>query len=85
MANRKGAWRPRWLFLQIPARVEHEAEFDGLLMDSVAVLLAVKAVRLKRLAQDGMRVSANADASSFWLALTVENMPTLGGVAAHFA
>jgi len=27
---------------------EHEAEFDGLLTDSVAALLAVKAVELKR-------------------------------------
>ncbi len=46
-------------------RGEHEAEFDGLLTDSVAALLAVKAVELKRVAQDGMRVRASAGASSF--------------------
>jgi len=46
-------------------RGAHEAEFDGLLTDSVAALLAVKAVKLKRVAQDGMRVRASAGASSF--------------------
>ena len=46
-------------------RGEHEAEFNGLLTDSVAALLAVKAVELKRVAQDGMRVRASAGASSF--------------------
>jgi len=46
-------------------RAAHEAVFDGLLTDSVAALLAVKAVKLKRVAQDGMRVRASAGASSF--------------------
>jgi hypothetical protein len=36
-----------------------------LLTDSVAALLAVGAVKLKRVAQDGMRVRASAGASSF--------------------
>ena len=46
-------------------RAEQEALFDGLLTDSVAALLAVGAVKLKRVAQDGMRVRASAGASSF--------------------
>ena len=46
-------------------RADHEAELDGLLTDSVAALLAVKAVKLKRVAQDGMRVRASEGASSF--------------------
>ena len=46
-------------------RAEHGAALDGLLTDSVAALLAVGAVKLKRVAQDGMRVRASAGASSF--------------------
>jgi transposase len=46
-------------------RAAQEALFDGLLTDSVAALLAVGAVKLKRVAQDGMRVRASAGASSF--------------------
>lgn len=46
-------------------RGEHGAALDGLLTDSVAALLAVGAVKLKRVAQDGMRVRASAGASSF--------------------
>jgi len=46
-------------------RAEQEAPFDGLLTDSVATLLAAGAVKLKRVAQDGMRVRASAGASSF--------------------
>jgi transposase len=46
-------------------RAEQEALFGGLLTDSVAALLAVGAVKLKRVAQDGMRVRASAGASSF--------------------
>jgi transposase len=46
-------------------RAEQAALFDGLLTDSVAALLAVGAVKLKRVAQDGMRVRASAGASSF--------------------
>jgi transposase len=46
-------------------RAEQEALFDEVLTDSVAALLAVGAVKLKRVAQDGMRVRASAGASSF--------------------
>ena len=46
-------------------RGEHGAALDGLLTDSVASLLAVGAVKLKRVAQDGMRVRASAGAASF--------------------
>ncbi len=46
-------------------RGEHGAALDGLLTDSVAALLVVGAVKLKRVAQDGMRVRASAGASSF--------------------
>ncbi len=46
-------------------RAEQEERFDGLLTDSVAALLAAGAVKLKRVAQDGMRVRASAGASSF--------------------
>lgn len=46
-------------------RVDHGDALDALLTDSVAVLLAAKAVKLKRVAQDGMRVRASAGAASF--------------------
>jgi transposase len=46
-------------------RAGHGAALDGLLTDSVAALLAVGAVKLKRVAQDGMRVRASAGAASF--------------------
>ena len=46
-------------------RGEHGEALDGLLTDSVASLLAVGAVKLKRVAQDGMRVRASAGAASF--------------------
>jgi transposase len=46
-------------------RAEQAAWFDGLLTDSVAALLAVGAVKLKRVAQEGLRVRARAGASSF--------------------
>lgn len=46
-------------------RTEHGAALDGRLTDSVAALLAVGAVKLKRVAQDGMRVRASAGAASF--------------------
>jgi transposase len=54
-------------------RAEHEAVFDGLLTDSVAALLAVGAVKLKRVAQDGMRVRVSAGASSFRRRGTLEH------------
>lgn len=53
-------------------RAEHEAAFDGLLTASVAALLSVGAVQLKRVAQDGMRVRASAGASSFRRKNTLE-------------
>jgi transposase len=46
-------------------RAAQGAALDGLLTDGVAALLAVGAVKLKRVAQDGMRVRASAGASSF--------------------
>ena len=46
-------------------RVDHGDTVDALLTDSVAALLAAKAVKLKRVAQDGMRVRASAGAASF--------------------
>ena len=46
-------------------RVDHGETLDALLTDSVAALLAAKAVKLKRVAQDGMRVRAGAGAASF--------------------
>lgn len=46
-------------------RIEHGEVLDGLLTDSVAALVAVGAVKLKRAAQDGVRVRASAGAASF--------------------
>ena len=46
--------------------------FDGLLTDSVAVLLAEGVVSLKRVAQDGVRVRASAGAASFRRGATLE-------------
>ena len=46
-------------------RADHGDPLDGLLTDSVAALLAAKAVKLKRVAQDGMRVRASAGAAAF--------------------
>ena len=46
-------------------RIGHGETLDELLTDSVAALLAAKAVKLKRVAQDGMRVRASAGAASF--------------------
>ena len=46
-------------------RVDHGDRLDVLLTESVAALLAAKAVKLKRVAQDGIRVRANAGAASF--------------------
>lgn len=53
-------------------RVDHGDTLDGLLTASVAALLAAKAVKLKRVAQDGMRVRANAGAASFRRRSTLE-------------
>jgi transposase len=46
-------------------RTDHGDTLDSLLTASVAALLAVKAVTLKRVAQDGMRVRASAGAATF--------------------
>ena len=46
-------------------RADHDEALDGLLTDGVASLMAAGAVKLKRVAQDGMRVRASAGAGSF--------------------
>lgn len=46
-------------------RTTHAEVLDDLLTDSVAALRAAGAVKLKRVAQDGMRVRASAGAASF--------------------
>jgi transposase len=53
-------------------RTAHGDALDGLLTDSVAALLAVGAVSLKRVAQDGMRIRASAGAASFRRGATLE-------------
>jgi transposase len=63
----------RWLCGGVPInyhmladfRVAHREALDDLLTKIVASLLAADAVRLERVAQDGMRVRASAGASSF--------------------
>lgn len=46
-------------------RSNSEAQFDELLTETVAVLMHKGLVKLERVAQDGMRVRANAGAASF--------------------
>lgn len=46
-------------------RVQHGEFLDGVLTQSVAVLMAQKLVTLNRVSQDGIRVRASAGASSF--------------------
>jgi transposase len=46
-------------------RSHSEAQFDELLTETVAVLMHKGLVKLERVAQDGMRVRANAGAASF--------------------
>ena len=46
-------------------RVEHGKVFDEVLSTSLAALMVAGAVKLKRVAQDGMRVRASAGAASF--------------------
>jgi transposase len=53
-------------------RVEHVAFLDEILTAGVATMVAKGLVRLEELAQDGMRIRANAGASSF------RRAPTLG-------
>jgi transposase len=63
----------RWLRGGVPTnyhqladfRTAYRAELDGLLTQTVAVLLHQELVTLKRVAQDGVRVRAAAGASSF--------------------
>ena len=63
----------RWLRGGVPInyhmlsdfRVAHQGALDDLLSQIVASLMAAGAVRLERVAQDGMRVRASAGASSF--------------------
>ena len=53
-------------------RSAHGEAFDGVLSDSVAALMAVGAVTLKRVAQDGVRIRASAGAASFRRGETLE-------------
>lgn len=46
-------------------RVQHDDVLDALLSANVAALASVGAIKLARVAQDGMRVRANAGAASF--------------------
>ena len=46
-------------------RVDHGTVLDELLTDNLAALMAVGVVKLKRAAQDGVRVRASAGAASF--------------------
>jgi transposase len=46
-------------------RVQHGEYLDGVLTQSVAVLMAQDLVKLNRVSQDGMRVRASAGAASF--------------------
>lgn len=46
-------------------RVDHQKQLDELLTQLLAVLMQQKVVKLKRVAQDGMRVRASAGAASF--------------------
>jgi transposase len=53
-------------------RSAHGEALDALLSESVALLLAEGAVRLKRVAQDGARVRASAGAASFRRGATLQ-------------
>jgi transposase len=55
-------------------RVQHEAFLDELLTRSVAALLKSGVVKLKRVAQDGLRVRASAGSSSFRRRPTLERL-----------
>jgi len=54
-------------------RTEHGAFLDHLLADTIATLLHQKIVTLETVAQDGMRVRANAGSSSFRRKKTLED------------
>ena len=53
-------------------RVEHGEALDEVLTDNLAALMAAGVVKLKRVAQDGVRVRASAGASSFRREETLE-------------
>jgi transposase len=53
-------------------RVEHRAALDELLTRTIAVLMHHDVVRMRRVAQDGMRVRASAGAASFRRRRTLE-------------
>jgi transposase len=53
-------------------RVQHAAVIDGLLTQSIAVLMQAGAVKLQRVAQDGVRTRASAGKSSFRRRETLE-------------
>ena len=53
-------------------RVQHAEVLDGLLTQQLAALVHAKAVKVERVAQDGMRVRASAGKSSFRRAATLE-------------
>jgi transposase len=71
----------RWLRGGVPLnyhmlsdfRGDHEKVLDHLLTDLVAVLLKEEVVKLKRVAQDGVRVRASAGGSSFRGEKTLRN------------
>src|SRR3990172_7885534 len=69
-------WLPGGVSVNYPTlaefRVDHVQALDGLLTQSVAVLMAAGAVKLRRVAQDGMRVRASAGAASFRRKTTLE-------------
>lgn len=53
-------------------RVQHAEVLNGLLSEQVAALMYAGAVKVERVAQDGMRVRAHAGKSSFRRAATLE-------------
>jgi len=55
-------------------RVEPEAELDELLTSSVAALMAAGAVKLQRVAQDGVKVRAHAGRGSFRRAIRLARL-----------
>ena len=57
-------------------RVQHKAVLDELLTEQVAALVSQGAVTLERVAQDGMRVRANAGKASFRRQATLEECLT---------
>lgn len=60
-------------------RVEHGKALDEMLSTSLAALMSAGAVKLKRVAQDGMRVRANAGAASFRRRATLDECLKLAG------